>query len=294
MKAVRIFGTALALLLAAVLVVHTNWSAVLTSLSAVSMRHLLAGILLVQFQIVMSALRWQFTAGRLGQRIDVGHAIAEYYISTGLNQLLPGGVAGDALRAYRGRQIDGAGIALTAMSVAFERLSGQAALLVFVIVSITLWPYQIYGYNKLLILALLLSLAAIALILILPLLKRKLPGIANHLASAFWRSGAGIYQSATSLLIVGSYVGLFALCSHATGSPLTVTATLMIVPVCLLTMVLPSGFGGWGTREAAAAALWPLAGLTSDQGIAASILYGAIAMVGAAPGLLILLLRRRK
>lgn len=291
---VRIFGTALALLLVVLLVVYTDWSAVVSTLSDVSAEHLVAGFFVVQIQIVLSAFRWRFTASRLGQRISASRAIVEYYISTGANQLLPGGVAGDALRAYRGRQLDGAGIVLTAMSVAFERLSGQAALLVFVILSIVLWPHEIYGYNKPLIISLLLSVVAVTLILILPILKSRLPSVASHLALAFWKDGAGLYQASTSMVIVGSYIGLFALCAQATGYPLSLVDTLIVVPVCLLTMVLPSGFGGWGTREAAAAALWPLVGLTSDQGIAASILYGAIAMLGAAPGLLILLLRGHK
>lgn len=289
----RIFGTLLAVLLAAILVLRTDWSTVWTSLSAVSLFHLAGGILLIQFQIVMSALRWRFTAGRLGQSISIWRAIREYYISTGLNQLLPGGIAGDAIRAYRGRNHDGAGFGRAVTSVAFERLSGQAALLVFVIISIILWPSEIYGYNKLFVVAGIVGAVGLAGIILSPILRAKTKGFASNIALAFWKKGAAIYQAFTSLLITASYIGLFALCSDAVGSPLSPEATLIVVPFCLLTMVLPSGFGGWGTREAAAAALWPLAGYASDQGIAASILYGVIAMVGAAPALFFIYPDRR-
>lgn len=289
----RLFGTVLAVLLAAFVVLRTDWSTVWTSLSAVSLVHLIGGVLLVQFQIVMSAIRWRFTAGRLGQSISIWRAIREYYISTGLNQLLPGGVAGDAIRAYRGRKHDGAGLGRAVTSVAFERLSGQAALLVFVIISVILWPSQIYGYNKLIVLACIVGAVGLAGAILSPILRAKTKGLAANIALAFWKKGAAFHQAVTSLLITASYIGLFGLCSQAVGSPLSPEAALIVVPICLLTMVLPSGFGGWGTREAAAAALWPLAGYASDQGIAASILYGVIAMVGAAPALLVLYPWRR-
>ena len=64
-----------------------------------------------------------------------------------------------------------------------------------------------------------------------------------------------------------------------------------------MTMLIPAGIGGWGTREAAAAALWPLFGLTGADGLSASLLYGLLSLLGVAPQGLILLavtLRRRR
>ncbi|MAM09080.1 MAG: hypothetical protein CML23_01180 [Rhizobiaceae bacterium] len=64
-----------------------------------------------------------------------------------------------------------------------------------------------------------------------------------------------------------------------------------------MTMLIPAGAGGWGTREAAAAALWPLFGLTSAEGLSASLLYGLISLFGVAPQGLVLLavtLRHRR
>ncbi|WP_137134296.1 lysylphosphatidylglycerol synthase transmembrane domain-containing protein [Rhizobium sp. FKY42] len=287
LKLVRIFGTALALILAAWVVWRTDWSIVLKSLSSVSLVHLSAGLLLVQFQICMSAFRWRYTALRIGQPIGKWQAVREYYLSTGLNQLMPGGVAGDAIRAYRGRAQDGSGLARSATSVILERLSGQAALLMFVLVGLLLWPDRINGYDKWAVLAVVGVVAAVLCLAVLPVMRTRFKGLASDLHAAFCSVGAAGYQLTTSVLIVTSYIALFMLCAHATGSPLTIGAALMVVPLCLLTMVLPSGFGGWGTREAAAAALWPMVGYTADQGIAASLLYGAVAMLGAAPSLLV-------
>jgi len=75
-----------------------------------------------------------------------------------------------------------------------------------------------------------------------------------------------------SALIVASYVLTFLLASDAVGATLPPIAAVTVVPLCLLTMLVPIGIGGGGTREAAAAALWPLFGFTGAEGLAASLL----------------------
>lgn len=47
---------------------------------------------------VLSALRWSFTCGRLGNPLPLRRAVAEYYLASLLNMTLPGGVTGDAAR----------------------------------------------------------------------------------------------------------------------------------------------------------------------------------------------------
>ena len=62
----------------------------------------LAAALALSFpQIALSAWRWRLTAQRLGAPIRFGEALREYYVATFLNQILPGGVMGDAARAWR-------------------------------------------------------------------------------------------------------------------------------------------------------------------------------------------------
>ena len=52
-------------------------------------------------QVAVLAWRWRFTAGCLGVRLSFSAAWREYYLSIFLNQVLPGGVAGDVSRAWR-------------------------------------------------------------------------------------------------------------------------------------------------------------------------------------------------
>ncbi len=73
------------------------WRSDLTALgqafARISAGPVIAGLCLVQLQVILSALRWRFTAGRLGQVINAPRAIREYYVASLLNQSLPGGWA---------------------------------------------------------------------------------------------------------------------------------------------------------------------------------------------------------
>jgi hypothetical protein len=61
----------------------------------------------------------------------------------------------------------------------------------------------------------------------------------------------------------------------------------LVAPV-LMTMLILVTVAGWGIREAAAAALWGLAGLTPADGAAISVTYGLLVLVSRAPGLVVL------
>ncbi|MBT9372259.1 flippase-like domain-containing protein [Rhizobium sp. CSW-27] len=284
-----IAGAALVLL-----VLWVDPAAILAALSHVSALHVVAGLALVQAQIILSALRWRFTAARLGQPMSRGAAIGEYYVASAVNQLVPGGMAGDVLRAWRVAEMDAGGFRRAARAVVYERLSGQIAFLALCLAGLPLWPllpaHGLAVESHLLLAAGL----AVALALAAALLLRRFAGLRAELARVFLQGGAGLVQGGLSLVVVGAYVALFLLCADAVGAPLPPEGALTIVPLTLAAMLIPTGLGGWGTREAAAAALWPLAGLASAEGISASLLYGALALAGALPGLVVLAVNRQR
>lgn len=256
-----------------------------------------AGLAIVQSQIVFSALRWRFTAYRLDHHIPLPIAIREYYIATFLNQILPSGMAGDAFRAYRSKSRGEAGWKRPAAAVFLERLSGQLAFFVLVGVGLLAWPLFLAeklpdGFERIaaVFLAVVLLLVLLALFLQRIRLPARLTAIWPDLVAVFWKDGALIIQFGLSALTVSGYVAVFMIAAYAVGSPLPAIAVVTVIPLCLLTMVIPLGVGGWGTREAAAAALWPLLGFSSAEGLSASLLYGIISLIGVAPfGLFFLL-----
>lgn len=273
-------------------------AAVAAALRGVSPGPVILGLLVVQMQIVLSAVRWRFTAARLGHEIGLWRAIREYYIGSLLNQVLPGGMAGDAIRAYRSRNGEAGGWKRPAGAVVLERLSGQAVFFLLAATGLAVWPFVLASRmpeGLATFVALVLPLLAACLILGAMLWKSKhaagLKQWTPQIKAAFWHRGAFFVQAVLSLLAVAGYVAMFMIASAAVGAPLPIAAALTVIPLCLLTMLIPAGIAGWGTREAAAAALWPLFGFSGAEGLSASLLYGVLSLAGAAlPGVVMLLL----
>lgn len=289
---------ALLLLLARVIDVR----AALALLRGARVEWIAAGLLLVQLQIVASALRWRWTAARLGQRIGARRAMAEYYLASLVNQTLPGGVTGDAARAVR--NAEGTSLGTAGLAVFAERVSGQAALFAVTLVGLACWPALVAGDRPAS------SVRAVALvgvgvaasILLVRVAGRRGPARVRQAMSrlraalhlAWVADGAWLVQGAASLAIVAGYLALYAACGLALGAPLPMSALVTVVPLALLTMLLPVSIGGWGLREAASAALWPLVGLTAESGLATSVLYGLVALAGSLPGLYVAVSRRQR
>lgn len=261
---------------------------------SITVTHLVAALAAVQIQIIASAYRWRFTAGRLGHSIDILVAIREYYLSSALNLLLPGGMAGDAVRAYRGRTPQTGGWKRPAAAVLLERLSGQFAFFALCCLGLLAWPTLMQSrvpddYRMLVwvVFGSLIGLTVLGIAFRNAWLPQRLQSLGPELHAVFIGSGAWLIQTILSAVIIGGYIVTFPIASDAVGAPLPAIAAVTIIPLCLLTMLIPAGVGGWGTREAAAAALWPVFGYSSAEGLAASLLYGSLSLIGAAvPGLI--------
>lgn len=276
----------------------------------VSLVVLALGISVVQ--VVLSAWRWRYTAGRLGIAIPMGFAVREYYLANFLNQLLPGGVMGDVNRAWRHSRIHAEGQAersghLAAIhAVVLERLSGQLVLVPVVLLVIGgLWAGGQFAPREVPALASLNSgywlLAPLLVVVVawllfvsgrITALVRYVHRLGADLYQAFagWHNGA--VQLATSLAVLLTYLLVFILIAVGMrlvpdGAMLALIAALCLV--LLLAMVLPITVSGWGVREGAAALLWPAAGLPAEQGVAVSVGYGALIFVASLPGALMLL-----
>lgn len=271
-----------------------------------------AALALSVVQVVASAWRWRFTAGRLGLRLPLRAAVGEYYLATFLNQLLPGGVVGDVSRAWRhARELDGApsdpGRSIRARAVhavVLERASGQVVMLAVAALSagvllapgpagsvpgpgVALWSIPVG--------AAVVGLAVWG--------RRRLRERASDASTgSFTRSldrallaprALGI-QLLTSAGVVASYVATYVVAARALGVETSWLTLAALVPPVLVTMLLPVTVAGWGLREAAAAALWSAVGFTAAEGVAISVTYGLLVLVGSAPGLVVLAFRRRR
>ncbi|WP_417807053.1 lysylphosphatidylglycerol synthase transmembrane domain-containing protein [Thioclava sp.] len=265
-------GAALVLL---ALVWHfANGRAAIERLAQADWRWLAAAVLAVNLQTMLSALRWRLTAAALGQRIERGHAIGEYYLAQLMNQTLPGGVLGDASRAVRARH--SADLLRSGQAVVIERLAGQIALAAVLLPALVVTGHGLWALGGLAVVAMGVSVAGA-----LP----KLRALTKPLYQALLASAVRNRQIALGLSIVACNLASFAFCAYAVGATLPLSAIVTLVPLILSAMLVPLSIAGWGWREGAAAALFPLAGATPEAGLAASAAFGAILLISALPGL---------
>lgn len=263
---------------------------------------LIPAFLVIQAQVVLSALRWKITANRLGQSLTTMRAVTEYYLATIANLSLPGGVTGDAARVYRNRQSGALGTAF--QGVVLERLAGQLSLLLIVIVGWVLWPLLMPGsvpdffFRTLGTTVLLIAVLALVFCLVLKLaperITRALVDFGPALHTAWLVDRQWIVQGVLSIAIVTTYLLVFLFCSIALDAALSLPALLTVVPLVLLSMLIPLSIGGWGIREASAAILWPVAGLSSEAGIATSIVYALVSLFGCIPGMVLWVLQSKR
>ncbi|MBL4683159.1 MAG: flippase-like domain-containing protein [Nannocystaceae bacterium] len=270
-------------------------SGLMARLASIQMLPVLVALAVSVPQLAITAWRWHFTAGRMDLPLPFVVAWREYYVSTLLNSVLPGGVLGDASRVVRlsAQSPDFAG--KVARCVVIERASGQIALWLIIAVGVVAWgvtgpiavaPWLLAG-----------GVAVLALVMLAlrsSVVARSRFGAGIRTAGAELRSamvsrGAWAVQLAASVAAVGLLGAMFYLCIVAVGAPVSAAQALLIAPLVLAASALPISVGGWGVREATAAGLFELMGLSAVSGAAASAAFGAVSLLSAAPGAVLLL-----
>ena len=284
-----------AALLGAVLV-GTEPAAVARLLAGINPVWLLPVLLISVVQVALSAWRWRFTAARLGIELRWGRALAEYYLATFLNQVLPGGVTGDAARAWRhGRLLAEYGPAVRA--VVIERASGQLVMAAVAVTALLAQPGLLaqlpagWAWQVVLATVALALLGALLAVLVRSRHGAPLRRFASDLRRALLAPAVLPIQLVTSIAVVATYIAVYWSAARARGIDTPAAELLPLVPLVLLAMLIPLSVSGWGFREAAAALLWPLAGLPASEGVAIAVAYGLFVLLASLPGLLVAVAR---
>ena len=294
-NAIRGAQIALALGLLALLWQIADGEEALRLLAGAKPAWLVATFGVLTLQTILSATRWRITARQLGIVLDAKTAVREYYLSQIVNQALPGGILGDAGRALRARSQ--AGLDASGQAVLLERLAGQIALggLLITAFALTLGvPGGVEWPRWLSLGVLLVPVSALALLMALIVVAR---GTSGRMSRGLLSFGHAAAQAFVPRSVRWSQIGLslgtaicnvagFVFAAWAIGSELPVSAAMVLVPMILLAMLIPLTIGGWGLREGAAAALFPLAGAVAAEGLAASVAFGLVFLCVSLPGLL--------
>lgn len=269
----------------AVLMWWTDATEVIARLRGANVTWFLLSLLALTAATCSMARRWQMTAEAFGIRLSYPFALREYYLAQLINTVLPGGVAGDVTRAVRARRyID---LTRAAQSVVAERLLGQIAILGLMFAgfaaAIFLPGGPEWGGLGWVVVMILICCAAVA----------KFVARRDHATGRFVvvllqllrRPFTILHGTITTLcLIFGFYAS-----ARAIGVVIPVEAWATMIPLILCAMLIPLSIAGWGWREGAAAALFPIIEAPASAGIATGITYGIAVFVAVLPAAVVLL-----
>ncbi len=224
--------------------------------------------------VVVQAQRWRLVARGQGIELGLRAAIGRCWQAAFLNAVLPGGLAGDAVRAVEqgpvGHERRRETIKSSVGAVSAERLAGTSV--VFLAAGIALlfaWP----------------AAAAIGLL------------VAVAAGAAAWPWLRRLPQrdigQVLGLSVVGwcAFAVMFLMACLAVAPHLAAGQIPVLAAITLGGMSIPLNVAGWGPREGAAALGFMALGHPPEQGVAVSVAYGLLALVSVLPGLAVLLIR---
>lgn len=297
------------LALAPVLLLAVLWTvdlrAVGQQLAQASPGWLLVGLTCSVLSNLASAWRWCALVRWLGHGLAWRQAQRLYFQAMAISALVPGAVVGgDVFRAVALRR-SGQGALEAGLSVLLDRLSGLWMLWVLAALAaawgmaaggVDAWSRWGLGWTPGAMLALACALV-LAPALALLALRRTARGDA---AAPIWRQrvhqiaqrdrGGREYlrQLVASLVVQVLSVGALACAGEGMGLELPYWSYAVAAAPTFLMAALPISFGGWGTREAAAALSLGVFGVAAPAAVAVSVLYGLMGLVQALLGAMLL------
>ena len=296
----RVLG---ALAILGVLVWQLGSAAFLAGLSRIDVTGVLAALGIGFATTLLSAGRWQFVATRLGLRLRLSTAVADYYRALFLTGVLPAGVLGDVHRAVQhGREAGD--VARGVRAVVLERTAGQIVLIGSAVAVVLTRPDVVPAAWRDVVTGA--GIAVVAAAVGALVVGRLLGGRWIHSTSK-WRRGfavsladvrlgllaretwpaVGVLSAAT----LAGHLALFAVAARVAGVGATIGQLLPLLVLVLLAMGLPLNIGGFGPREGVCALLFGAAGLGAAQGVTTAVVYGVLTLVASLPGAGVLLVR---
>lgn len=266
-------------------------------ISIVDFSYILIIIILSIFQYFLSAYRWMYISQVTNLDITFMYSLKFYYISTFMNNILPGGVAGDIYRIYHTSE-DKKNIfkiSKSLQSVVFDRLSGQLMLFLIFILSLTFY----FLINKKFIAFLYLLIpATISFFVIRKIVNNffnrnvNKNSIIQNFKNLFW--GPLFWKhTIISLFVILSYISIYIISAKSLNIEIDYLAFFIFTPIILFSMTLPISIGGWGIRETTALLVSFLLGLSASASISVSIMYGLLNLLCSLPGLFFFFTLRR-
>jgi glycosyltransferase 2 family protein len=272
-RVVLVLQVVVPVLILAVLAQRFGSEAFRPALAVLSPAPLAAALLLGAVAVGAHAARWRLVSRGAGLTLGGADAVAEYYRASALNTVLPGGVAGDVLRAWRQRTGAPRGWRPGAVSVLAERAAGFCVLLGGSAVVLLTQAFPVPA-------AVAVALAVVAWVVARPSLRR----LSVRDQAAVW---------VLSAVAVAALLGLTVVVAVVMGVAESPGVVVLLGCVLLAGTAVPVNLGGWGPREAAGGLAAAVFGLPAASGVALAAGYGLLAAVSVLPGFVLLGVRRK-
>jgi uncharacterized membrane protein YbhN (UPF0104 family) len=263
---------------------------------------LAAAVAVLVLQNLVLAARFRAIVTALGRPLGARFALAATFIGVLFNQALPSAIGGDALRAWQ-LHGDARSWREAVTAVLLDRAGGIVVLALLAAGAVALEPSgALSPLRTALVLVALLGVGALALIgaadrlRFLPHALRKrlsrtgLPAGARALSRTPLAAVAAAWSAASHLLAALAAWLLAAALGVDVAFGSFITAALCL----LLVTMIPLSYAGWGVREAGAVWLFSLLGVSGEQALAISLLFGFALALAALPGLPFWLAPRRE
>jgi uncharacterized membrane protein YbhN (UPF0104 family) len=260
----------------------------------VSLPLLAAGATALLATSPFSALRWHLVLAAETTSPRPWTLLKIVLVGLFFNQVLPTGVGGDAVRAWRCHRL-GIGAAAAIRSILLDRASGYFVTVALfaaglpVLLRILPDARQRYGVVVLLG-ATLCGLLALFVIDYLPrrLLRFRLVAELAVLSRGGRRLFARPALSGAVISLAAATVGLtivaFMLVAQSLGVDLPFGSWMVIVPPVTLIQLVPVSLAGWGVRELGFVVVLAGFGIPAETALAASLLIGLCMIVVGLPG----------
>jgi glycosyltransferase 2 family protein len=240
------------------------------------------------------SLRWHVILSAEVPSPGVGRLLKITFVGLFFNQVLPTGIGGDAVRAWRCRKL-GIGLGTAIKSILLDRACGYLVLVVIYAASLpsllSILPEARQRASVVAVLgAGLLGLLVLLFFDCLPRAMLRLGVIA--LLAALSRESRRLFSHprrcgivlGLSILTIGLTILAFKLVADSVGGHLTLANWIMIIPPVSLIQLLPISLAGWGVREVVLVVALASFGVPAETALATSVLLGLCLIIIGLPG----------
>jgi glycosyltransferase 2 family protein len=279
------------------LMARMDLSRALEIISHASIPLLAATLVVLLAGTPLVALRWNIILSAEAPSPGTCTLLKIVLVGMFFNQVLPTGVGGDAVRAWRCRKV-GISLGTAIRSILLDRACGYAVLVALYAASLPdlLCILPDARQRNVVIAVLAVAVSGLLGLLLLdqlprPLLRHRLVAPLAELSRAsrhlFTRPGScgAVFCLSAGAIALG--ILAFKFVGDGVGSHLSLASWVMIMPPVTLIQLLPVSLAGWGVREVVLVVVLSSFGVPAEAALATSVLVGlCLAAVGLPGGLI--------